>query len=190
MFSWDDYSLRSSPSIVGRAKRLKGLNGIPVVGDRRTKERPLTESAELESASGMFWTRRLSGIATIHAVPEFVCRRPRLERPGRSPKLARWPSLALCGRLSVGKGFFRSSVRLGRCGRVFDLLMRHTYAAGHNAFREGGSRSKARARGAGPKLGFPAFRFDRLSHYFMFALTNFVSAALACACFYAVTGSR
>jgi hypothetical protein len=100
------------------------------------------------------------------------------------------PTLALCGRLSVGKGFLRSSARLGRCGRVFDLLMRPTYAAGHNAFREGGSRSKARARGAGPQLGFPAFRFDRLSHYFMFALTNFVSAALICACFYAATGSR
>lgn len=32
-------------------------------------------------------------------------------------------------------------------------------AAGHNAFREGGSRSEARARSAGPVEGFPAFRF-------------------------------
>jgi hypothetical protein len=34
--------------------------------------------------------------------------------------------MALCGRLSVGKGFFEALRNLGRCGRVFDLLVRHT----------------------------------------------------------------
>ncbi len=53
------------------------------------------------------------------------------------------------------RGAFRDAFEIGR------LLVRHTYAAGHNAFREGGSRSKARARGDGPQLGFLAFRFDR-----------------------------
>ena len=87
---------------------------------------------------------------------------------------ATWLDFAVCGRLSVGKGFLCSSARLGRCGRVFDLLVRHRRAAGHNAFREDGSRPKARARSASAILGFPIFRFDRLSHYFMSALPNFV----------------
>jgi hypothetical protein len=42
--------------------------------------------------------------------------------------------LAMCGRLSVGKGIF-DVLSFGRCGHVCGLLMRHTKAAGHNAFR-------------------------------------------------------
>jgi NAD(P)-dependent dehydrogenase (short-subunit alcohol dehydrogenase family) len=68
-------------------------------------------------------------------------------------------AIAVCGRLPVGKGFLRSSAMFGRCGRVFDLLMRHTNAAGHNAFREDGSRPKRRARSASAIVGFPIFRF-------------------------------
>jgi hypothetical protein len=39
--------------------------------------------------------------------------------------------------------------------------MRHTGAAGHNAFRGDGSQPKARARSAMAQLGFPALGFDR-----------------------------
>lgn len=60
-----------------------------------------------------------------------------------------------------------------RCWSVRPCV-RHRRAAGHNAFREDGSRPKARARSASAILGFPIFRFDRLSHYFMSALPNFV----------------
>jgi len=40
----------------------------------------------------------------------------------------------MCGRLSVGKGFV-DALCFGRCGHVFGLFVRHTKAAGHNAFR-------------------------------------------------------
>jgi len=40
----------------------------------------------------------------------------------------------MCGRLSVGKGFV-DALSFGRCGHVFGLFVRHTKAAGHNAFR-------------------------------------------------------
>ena len=40
---------------------------------------------------------------------------------GRSPS----PLCAMCGRLPVGKGFL-DALRFGRCGHVFDLLMRRT----------------------------------------------------------------
>src|SRR5262245_60152650 len=47
----------------------------------------------------------------------------------------------------------------GRCGHVFDLLMRRTSAAGHNAFRGIGSRPKTRARSALARVGFPVSRY-------------------------------
>jgi hypothetical protein len=50
------------------------------------------------------------------------------------PWSARCPLCAMCGRLSVGKGIF-DVLSFGRCGHVCGLLMRHTKAAGHNAFR-------------------------------------------------------
>jgi hypothetical protein len=46
--------------------------------------------------------------------------------------------------------------------------------AGHNAFREDWSRPKTRARSARRDWGFLSSGFDRLLHYFMSALPNFV----------------
>jgi hypothetical protein len=66
----------------------------------------------------------------------------------------------MCGRLPVGKGCL-DVLSFGRCGHVCGLLMRHTKAAGHNAFRGDGSRSKARARSALAQMGFPVLGFDR-----------------------------
>jgi hypothetical protein len=65
----------------------------------------------------------------------------------------------MCGRLPVGKGFL-DVVSFGRCGHVCGLFVRHTSAAGHNAFRGDGSLSKARARSALTQMGFPALGFD------------------------------
>ena len=62
----------------------------------------------------------------------------------------------------------------GRCGHVFGLLVRHTVAAGHNAFRGDGSRPQARARGAMAQMGFPALGIDRSVHYIAFALSKTV----------------
>src|SRR5262245_21479193 len=78
----------------------------------------------------------------------------------------------MCGRLSLGKGFFDVLLQLGRCGHVCGLLMRHTWAAGHNAFRRAGSRSKARARSALTQVGSPALGIDRQMHYIAVALPN------------------
>jgi len=44
------------------------------------------------------------------------------------------PLGAMCGRLPVGKRF-SDVLSFGRCGHVCGLLLRHTKAAGHNAFR-------------------------------------------------------
>jgi len=51
--------------------------------------------------------------------------------------------------------------------------------AGHNAFREDGSRPRARARGAMAQMGFPFSGIDRLSHYISSALPKFVGLGLA-----------
>jgi hypothetical protein len=145
--------------------------------------RPVLSETEMSARrmGRMSWAmRRLLGDSPEKAQP------PDAIVPQRASGVCYWPCV---DGSPLARVFFevlrRWSVR--PCVRPVDAA--HN-AAGHNAFREGGSRSKARARGAGPQLGFPVFRFDRLSHYFMFALTNFVSAALICACFYAATGSR
>jgi hypothetical protein len=44
------------------------------------------------------------------------------------------PFAPLCGRLSVGKVFL-DVLSFGRRGHVCGLFVRHTLAAGHNAFR-------------------------------------------------------
>ncbi len=66
--------------------------------------------------------------------------------------------IAVCGRLSFGKGFLealhRWSVR--PCVRPVGAVR---MTAGHNAFREDGSRPKTRARSASAIVGFPVFRF-------------------------------
>jgi hypothetical protein len=35
------------------------------------------------------------------------------------------PIRAMCGRLPVGKGFAERFCKIGRCGHVFDLLLRY-----------------------------------------------------------------
>src|ERR1019366_1748089 len=82
---------------------------------------------------------------------------------------------AMCGRLPVGKGFL-DVLPFGRCGHVCGRLMRHTKAAGHNAFRGDGSRPKARARSAMAQMGFPALGFDRSVHYIASALPKLFAA--------------
>ena len=52
-----------------------------------------------------------------------------LGRPGSNDRFG-----PMCGRLPFGKGFL-NVLSFGRCGHVCGLLMRHTEAAGHNAFR-------------------------------------------------------
>ena len=57
------------------------------------------------------------------------------------------PLSAMCGRLPVGKSFLEVLHGCGRCCHVSGLLMRRLpMAAGHNALREIGSRSKARSQ--------------------------------------------
>jgi len=51
--------------------------------------------------------------------------------PGQGSDCPLW---AMCGRLPVGKRF-SDVLSFGRCGHVCGLLLRHTKAAGHNAFR-------------------------------------------------------
>ena len=81
--------------------------------------------------------------------------------------------MALCGRLSVGKGFLRSSASLGRCGRVFDLLVRHTSPLAIMPSAKAGPDRKHALEALGQLWVFPSSGFDRMSHYFMFALPNF-----------------
>ena len=50
------------------------------------------------------------------------------------PRSAQCPLCAMCGRLPFGKGFL-DVLSFGRCGHVCGLFVRHTEAAGHNAFR-------------------------------------------------------
>jgi hypothetical protein len=57
-----------------------------------------------------------------------------LTRSGHSHQSAQRLLCAMCGRLSVGKGIF-DVLSFGRCGHVCGLFVRHTEAAGHNAFR-------------------------------------------------------
>jgi hypothetical protein len=80
---------------------------------------------------------------------------------GRPPSQLRRPGCAMCGRPSVGKGFF-DAICFGRCGHVFDLSMRRTWAAGHNALREDGSRPKTRALKRSGACGFSRLRLSTL----------------------------
>jgi hypothetical protein len=74
---------------------------------------------------------------------------------------------------------------------VFDLLMRHTRAAGHNAFREDGPDREHALEALRRKWVFLSSGFDRLSHYFMSALPNFIRPdAGAWTGLYATSGSR
>jgi hypothetical protein len=57
-----------------------------------------------------------------------------LPESGHSTHSAQCPLCAMCGRLPVGKGIF-DVLSFGRCGHVCGLFVRHTEAAGHNAFR-------------------------------------------------------
>jgi hypothetical protein len=47
----------------------------------------------------------------------------------------------MCGRLSVGKGFL-DAVRVGRCGHVFDLLVRRAWPLAIMPFAETGPDQK------------------------------------------------
>ena len=51
------------------------------------------------------------------------------------------PLCAMCGRLSVGKGFL-DAVRVGRCGHVFDLLVRRAWPLAIMPFAETGPDQK------------------------------------------------
>ncbi len=75
-------------------------------------------------------------------------RRRKIRRLGqnrRPPRASETTRVARCGRLSVGKGCL-AYCEAGRCGHVSGLLTRRTCAAGPNAFRGNGSRSKTRVR--------------------------------------------
>jgi len=68
----------------------------------------------------------------------------------------------MCGRLSVGKGF-RAFCRAGRCGHVFDLLVRRAWPLAIMPSARTGPDQKHALEGAMAHVGFPALRFDRLA---------------------------
>ena len=74
---------------------------------------------------------------------------------------------------------FFEVLRTGRCGRVFDLLMRRTKPLAIMPSAKTGPDRKHALEAPGESWVFPSSGFDRLSHYFMSALPNFVAAALA-----------
>lgn len=112
------------------------------------------------------------------------------ERESHSKNFPDGARLALCGRLSVGKGFLRSAAIVGRCGRVFDLLTRCTRPLAIMPSAKAGPDRKHALEALGHSWVFPPSGFDRLSHYFMFALTNWVSVGSRFRCVYAASGSR
>ena len=79
---------------------------------------------------------------------------------GESSLKADRPLAAMCGRLSVGKGF-RAFGRAGRCGHVFGLLVRRAWPLAILPPRGRVPDNSTRSRRSG-RLGFPALRFDRL----------------------------
>ena len=84
----------------------------------------------------------------------------------------------MCGRAPRWQGLFECFCETGRCGHVFDLLMRRTWAAGHNAFRGIGSRPKRRVQRRDGECGFSRSPVSTgLSHYTLSALPNSVGSA-------------
>ena len=80
----------------------------------------------------------------------------RLSTPGTWPVRHVWTALRW-------QGLFGRFCKAGRCGHVFDLLMRRTWAAGHNAFRGDRSRpTSTRSKTPWRIVGFPAPGIDRL----------------------------
>jgi hypothetical protein len=74
---------------------------------------------------------------------------PRTLRPRRR-------DIAVCGRLSVGKGFF-GDARFGRCGRVFDLSVRRTKPLAMMPFAKLGPDREHALEAHRRTLGFPSF---------------------------------
>jgi hypothetical protein len=63
------------------------------------------------------------------------------DRFGSEAAIRECPLCAMCGRLSVGKGFL-DAVRFGRCGHVFDLLVRRAWPLAIMPFAETGPDQK------------------------------------------------
>ena len=84
---------------------------------------------------------------------------------------------AIRERLCVGKGFLRSSASVGRCGRVFDLLVRLTLPLAIMASAKAGPDRQHALEALRRYWVFLSSGFDRLSHYFMSALPNVIDPA-------------
>ena len=77
------------------------------------------------------------------------------------------------------QGVFEWQCNAGRCGHVFDLLMRLTSAAGHNAFRENRVPTKSTRSKRNGENGFSRFPVSTgLLHYILSALPNLDGACL------------
>ena len=81
------------------------------------------------------------------------------------------PFGAMCGRLSVGKGFL-DALRFGWCGHVFDLLVRRAWPLAIMPFAEPGPDQNHALLGALAQLGFPGPRYLPLARYIASALPN------------------
>ena len=89
------------------------------------------------------------------------------------------------------QGFSSKFCSAGRCGRVFDLLMRRTLPLAIMPSAKMDPDRKHALEAHRRKWVFPSSGFDRLSHYFMSALPNFIRpGAGAWSDLYATSGSR
>lgn len=89
------------------------------------------------------------------------------------------------------QGFSSACCSTGRCGRVFDLLVRRSWPLAIMPSAKTGPDRKHALEAHRRKWVFLSSGFDRLSHYFMSALPNSFDRGVAARPYlYAATGSR